>query len=183
MTEARPPRVLCVSTGNLCRSAAMELILRRAWKDDAEVTSAGTYAMVGCELPDRMVEVLLAEGLDPEDHDPRELTPADISDADLVLVAATEHRGWIAQHLGAVPHTVFLLTEAAALTPFAMRPPSPDRSERIRGAAAALDAARAQLSTVRQPNILDPFDLGADAHRTCMSQVLEATSVLLGWLG
>jgi protein-tyrosine phosphatase len=183
MTDAPLPKVLCVCTGNLCRSVCMALLLGKAWKDDAVVESAGTYAMEGWEVPEFTQELLAAEDLDASDHEPRQLTPEAVREADLVLVAASDHKAWIARHLGAVPPSVFLLTEAAALTVFAPLPQPPERADRIRLAASALDSARSQLSEVRQPNILDPTGMSRPAHEKVLAQCREAIDTLTAWIG
>lgn len=183
MTGSPAPKVLCVCTGNLCRSVCMALLLGKAWKGEAEVRSAGTYAMEGYEVPDFTRDLLAAEALDATDHEPRQLTPGAVKEADLVLVAASDHKAWISQRLGTVPPNVFLLTEAAALTVFAQRPPSAERSDRIRLAAPALNAARNQLSEVRQSNILDPTGLSRPAHEQVLRQCKAAVDTLTAWIG
>jgi protein-tyrosine phosphatase len=183
MTDAPLPKVLCVCTGNLCRSVCMAFLLGKAWKDDAIVDSAGTYAMEGWEILEDTRTLLADEKLDASNHEPRQLTDKDLKEADLVLVAASDHKAWISQKLGAMPPNVFLLTEAAALTVFALRPPSADRSERIRLAAPALDAARTQLSEIRQPNILDPTGLSRSAHEKVLEQCKAAIETLTAWIG
>lgn len=183
MAGGLAPKVLCVCTGNICRSVGMQLYLARSWKDDAVVSSAGTYAMVGWAVPELAQEVLASEGLDASSHEPIQLTVAAVKEADLVLVAATDNRAWIAQRLGSVPPNVFLLTEAAALTVFAMRPHPFERSERIRLAASALDAARHQLSEVHLENILDPNGLNRAVHMKALKQCKTALDTLTAWIG
>ncbi|MCJ7831842.1 MAG: hypothetical protein MUP92_00135 [Actinobacteria bacterium] len=183
MAGGLAPKVLCVCTGNICRSVAMKLYLARAWKDDARVSSAGTYAMEGWEVPEVAVEVMASEDLDASAHEPTQLSVEAVKAADLVLIAATDHRAWIAQHLGSVPPNVFLLTEAAALTVFAMRPHPFERSERIRLAASALDSARNQLADVHQTNILDPNGLSYAVHVKAMNQCKAALDTLIAWIG
>ncbi len=183
MTEGLAPKILCVCTSNLCRSVAMELHLSRAWQEDAAVKSAGTYAMSGWEVSEVAQEVLAAEELDAGTHEPTQLTIDAINEADLVLVAATDHRAWITQRLGHLPSTVFLLTEAAALTMFAQRPHHFERSERIRSASSALHSARTQLSDVHQASILDPHRLSHATHTKVMNQIKESLHAILAWIG
>lgn len=182
MSDASVPKVLCACTGNICRSPAMELFLAKAWGDDAEVTSAGTYAMEGWEVPDAMQRVIAAEGLDARAHEPVQLDLAAVTDADLVLFAASDHRAWVDQRLGGLLPSAFLLTEAAALTVFAQKPAGETRADRIRGAASALNAARVQLGDVHQTNVLDPYGLSASAHAQAMKQIVDASNTLITWL-
>ena len=177
------PTVLCVCTGNVCRSVIIQLYLAKVWKEDARVISAGTYAMEGWEVPEAAQEVMASEGLDASQHEPVQLTVEMIEKANLVLVASSDHRAWIAQQMGTVPPHVFLLTEAAALTVFALRPPALDRGERIRRAADALNAARAQLSDVHQQNILDPTGLSIAAHEKALKLCTSSLDAITAWIG
>ncbi|MBN2176709.1 MAG: hypothetical protein JW722_03530 [Demequinaceae bacterium] len=183
MADSPTPKVLCVCTSNLCRSVGMQLFLARSWKGDAIVSSAGTYAMVGWAVPDLALKVMASEGLDASAYEPTQLTVAVVEEADLVLVAASENRAWIAQRMGTVPSNVFLLAEASALTVFAMRPQTSDRKERIRLAAAALDSARAQLTDVRHENLLDPNELNYEAHAEALRQCKKHLDAITAWVG
>jgi protein-tyrosine phosphatase len=176
------PKVLCVCTSNLCGSVGMQLFLARSWGSDAEVSSAGTYAMIGWAIPELAQRIMASQGLDFREHEPTQLTAAPVEEADLVLVAANEQRVWIGQHLAMVPSKVFLLTEAAALAKVATLPESSNRSERIRLAAAALDAARPQLTGVRHASLLDPNELNYEEHLKALQQCKENLDVLTAWI-
>jgi protein-tyrosine phosphatase len=93
-------RILIICTGNICRSPFAERLfssrLREALGPEAasqfEVTSAGTWGMVGEPMQPEAARVLVAHGGDPAGFAARELTLDLVSGADLVLAATREHR-------------------------------------------------------------------------------------------
>ncbi len=174
--------VMCICTGNICRSAAMEAYLSRAWVDAAKVTSAGTMAASGWHSPAPMLAVMKSVGLDGSKHIARQLEMADVESSDLVLVATHLHQAWISRHFGAAPPNTFVLTEAAELTKRARRPVGTDRIDRIRTAAALLDAARAE-KPAKYDDIHDPYGHSDDAYRHAMDIIVGACTTLVDWVG
>jgi protein-tyrosine phosphatase len=93
-------RILIVCTGNICRSPFAERLfssrLREALGPEAasqfEVTSAGTWGLVGEPMQPEAARVLVARGGDPAGFAARELTLELVAGADLVLAATREHR-------------------------------------------------------------------------------------------
>ena len=86
-------RVLFVCTGNIFRSLAAEVALRRALaaRDDIQVSSAGTDDYphtVRIQIRD----YLHAKGFDVTQHRRRTLTRALLDESDLVVAMSTEHR-------------------------------------------------------------------------------------------
>ncbi len=176
-------RVLCVCEGNICRSPAMEFYLKREWGDDAELVSAGTYAMVGWQIPDPMMEVLEAEHLDGTEHDPAQLDAGAINAATLILVAGVEQRNWIVKLSPEAQPKAFLLTEAAALSQVVPHPKQGNRAERIAAAARLLHEARGALAGHKHEDILDPYGLSAEHHRQSMAQMRVALDQVVEWIG
>ena len=177
-----PATVLCVCTGNICRSPAMELFLARAWGADAVVKSAGTMAAVGWHIPDPMQRAEHEIGLDGSHHHPTQLDVAAVEHSDLLLIAAGNHRAWIQHHVGAVPPNTFLLTEATALTKVARRPAGTNRADSIATAASLLDAARTPDGGP-YPDIDDPYGHGDDAYVRAMTEIAAALTALVDWVG
>jgi protein-tyrosine phosphatase len=93
---AEGARVLFVCTGNICRSPYLELRLRAALaaagRNELETMSAGTGAVVGHGVSDRLAVRLRGLGIDPSAHRGSQLTRADIDRAALILTASREHR-------------------------------------------------------------------------------------------
>lgn len=108
MTKA-PRRILFVCTGNICRSAMAEHLLRH-WSVERglglEVGSCGTAAECWYEMPSHARALLADEGVPPFEHRPRLLTREPLRWADLVLVMTRGHRR----------HVVELYPEFAART-------------------------------------------------------------------
>jgi len=90
-------QVLIVCSGNICRSPMAVGLLKQLLEDDGlpgqiEVSSAGTYALVG-EHPSRYATDAMAQrGIDISGHCARQLERQDIEAVDLVLVMEERHR-------------------------------------------------------------------------------------------
>ena len=88
--------VLCVCTGNLCRSPMAEGLLRHKLAADGlsgrfKVYSAGVWALDGRPASANSVEVMSERGIDISDHIAHTITSEDVADADLILVMSREH--------------------------------------------------------------------------------------------
>lgn len=179
------PTVLCVCTGNICRSPAMELYLARAWGTVARVRSAGTHGQEnidwGLGVPDDSAAAMRARGLDPAGHRPTQLTAEALTAADLVLVATDRHARWARGQLGGAGEHVFLLHEAAELAGWAERPAADSLAGRIAGAAEALAAARRERPAERR-DIRDPWSMGPRVNREVVDEIAAACDTLIDWL-
>jgi protein-tyrosine-phosphatase len=83
-----------VCTGNICRSAMAEILLRHwAAKEGRDLTagSCGTAAEPWYEVPEAARRLLLAEGVPPFDHKPRLATREVLRQADLILTMTQQH--------------------------------------------------------------------------------------------
>ena len=91
-------KVLFVCTGNICRSAMAEHLLRH-WASErglaVEVRSAGIAAEGWYEVPEHARLLLAAEGVPPFAHKAQLLTREQLRWADTVLVMAEHHRDHI----------------------------------------------------------------------------------------
>ncbi len=95
-TPRVPFRVVLVCTGNTCRSALGEALLRKALAElgvaDIEVSSAGTGAWEGAPASEGAYLVGLESGLDLSGHRARLLTGEVVAQSDLILTMARHHR-------------------------------------------------------------------------------------------
>jgi len=95
-----PRKILFVCTGNICRSASAELLLRH-WANTrglaVEVRSAGIAAEGWYEVPEHAKKLLAAEGVPPFVHKPQLLTREQLRWADIVLAMAGNHYDYISE--------------------------------------------------------------------------------------
>lgn len=93
-------RVLFVCTGNICRSAMAEHLLRH-WAAqrglEVEVRSAGIAAEGWYEIPEHAQRLLAAEGVPPFVHKPQLLTREQLRWADQVFAMAGNHYDYICE--------------------------------------------------------------------------------------
>jgi protein-tyrosine phosphatase len=99
--------VLCICTGNICRSPLVERLFAAGLQDrlgaaagDVVVRSAGTWGLEGSEMEPFAATALRALGGDDGGFRARELAAEMVSEADLVLCATRDHR---AAAVGMVP--------------------------------------------------------------------------------
>lgn len=112
-SEPTTYNILCVCTGNTCRSPMAEVILRngidqRGWRH-ISVASAGIAASTGEPAAINAQEVANSAGLDLSGHASQFLTPELIEWADLILVMSETHRHAVSALGGA--SRVALITE------------------------------------------------------------------------
>jgi protein-tyrosine phosphatase len=98
--------VLFVCTGNICRTPMAAAIARDALGTGAviDVSSAGTYAIVGSSPTADAIAVAAEHGLSLDGHRARQLTPELVAAADLVVGMEREHVAF-ARRLGAANAT------------------------------------------------------------------------------
>jgi protein-tyrosine-phosphatase len=89
------PRILCVCTGNICRSPMAEALLRRRLEQQGltgwQVESAGTWAVDGRPASRHAVQVMADQGIDLTPHRSRAVNRRLIADTDLVLTMTRDH--------------------------------------------------------------------------------------------
>ena len=111
-----PRRILFVCTGNICRSAMAEHLLRHLAATrglDLETASAGIAAEPYYQVPDAAKRLLTAEGVPPFEHKARLATREVLRWADLILVMSAEHYDHIVELYPEFSSRTRLFREAA----------------------------------------------------------------------
>ena len=110
-----PKTILCICSGNYCRSPMAEGLLRREVARNGHagqivVRSAGTTNYYEGQPPAPLVvQVVKERGGDLNGYHPHQITPQDVAQADLILAIAQEHVDYIAEHFSeAAPRTLLL---------------------------------------------------------------------------
>ncbi len=112
-----PFRVLFVCSGNICRSALAEHVLRAqlAHIPTIQVGSAGTIATDGDRMPPQALALTERMGGTGTLHKARRVTASLLEGADLVLVAAREHRSLTASLAPRINRRLFTIRQFARL--------------------------------------------------------------------
>jgi protein-tyrosine phosphatase len=187
-----PLRILFVCTGNICRSPMGQMMLasrmRSALGDDAarlvEVTSAGTYGLIGHPIEPDALSALDELGVVPDEFAARELARDIVEQQDLVLTATREHRAAAVSMLPRASRWTFTIREFARLVD-AVDVQDSDGKVRdpVARARALIDAAASQRGYVRaaspaDDDVADPYRRSIDAFRVAAQQIDEATQLI-----
>ncbi len=104
--------ILCVCTGNVCRSPMLEALLRRELEKqglfDFTVESAGTMTDDGMVPTPQAIAAMQEIGVDISEHTSRQVTPAIVDNADVFVALTTEHGVALAFYHGADPEKVIV---------------------------------------------------------------------------
>lgn len=104
--------ILCVCTGNICRSPLAEGLLRRALPH-ADVSSAGVGAIEGGSMPSEAQMIADREGLQLAGHRGRQITTPIANNADVIIVMEKAQREWVVERFPQTRGRVFLLSHWA----------------------------------------------------------------------
>lgn len=104
--------ILCVCTGNVCRSPMLETLLRRELKkaglSDFTVSSAGTMTHDSMVPTEQAVTAMKEIGLDISQHTSRQITPAIVENTDVFVALTAEHGVALAFHHGVDPKKILV---------------------------------------------------------------------------
>ena len=179
----RPYAILCVCTGNVCRSPAAERLLAARLGPSVTVASAGTIGLVGRAIEPPMAAQLAALGLEDVGFAARRMTAADVSRADLVLGLTREHRAEAVELAPAAVRRAFTLLEFARL----LGQIQPDElsgtsvADRLR-TAVPLAAARRRMITgpLDADDVVDPYRLAQEVYDQSFSAIRVAVDTIAG---
>lgn len=178
--------ILAVCTGNVCRSPAVELLLRSELADEDGVTvvSAGTGSLVGEALSEPMAGLLDQLQVGTADFTARRLTPELVRDADLVLAATRAQRGDVVDLVPAAVRRTFTLREFARLTE-RVNPSDLDAAAGIDATPAERLAALIPLASAHrayvpaeQDDVIDPYRQRSAVYRRSLEQILPAVHTI-----
>ncbi len=172
-----PLRILCVCTGNVCRSPVAERLLARALGPSVKVTSAGTYALVGQSLSPPMDQLVMEGGAEAQGFTARQLSEPYLRQADLVLGMAREHRAAAVDLVPATVRRSFTLREYARLLgqidPELL--PSGSPAERAR-ASLPLAAAQRRRAGAAEDDVADPYRRADTAYAQAFTEIEQAVT-------
>jgi protein-tyrosine phosphatase len=180
--DAQPFAILTVCTGNVCRSPAVERLLRQRLGPTVAVTSAGTSALVGDPIAAPMAQLLATCGADTEGFHARLVSAELIEAADLVLPATRAHRSLVVDLWPAVVRRTFTVREFARLLGQVDDSilPAGTPSERLRE---AIPLAAAQRGRTRVPptedDIVDPYGRDREVYKAAFGEILPAVATIV----
>lgn len=156
MAEDSRNQILCVCTGNICRSPMAEALLRHALAaedgpaKDLTVVSAGLSAASGQPASENAVRALRSVSLDLTNHRSQPVTPTLLDHALAVFGMTESHRMLLEFEYGPLKAPVFLFREFL-----------PEGSE---------------------TQVPDPYGSSLAAYEATRDSLVEAVPSLLTWL-
>ncbi len=103
--------VLCVCTGNICRSPMLTCLLRDALAKeglDCTVSGAGTATTDGVPPSPHAITAMHEIGVDISEIRSRQLTPAIVEDTDVFVALSVEHGVTLAFQYGVDPERIIV---------------------------------------------------------------------------
>lgn len=179
---ARPFTVLFVCTGNICRSAIAEHVLREMLPTgEVSVMSSGTRSMVGRPMTQEAVRVALHGGARSTSHSARDLSEAQITASDLILTATRAHRSLVVSMVPRASRITFTLNEFARLLDFGVTselPPLPqivgaDAFREYVGAISRLRGLMPPPMPAEDDDIEDPYGKSDDVYDRVGARIFQ----------
>lgn len=173
--------VLCVCTGNICRSPAAAALLQMALGDDVAVGSAGTRALAGAVISAPMAAQLGADGLVTDGFAARQLQAPMINGATLVLALTRQHRGDVVELVPRAVRYAFTLTEFARLVKGTdpSRLPQAGVAERLSALVSLAHTRRCAARTPQDDDVADPYRCPDSVYTDCY-QLIRRTVTTIG---
>lgn len=177
--------VLAVCTGNICRSPAVETLLRGVLDTSVVVGSAGTNAMVGHPIAEPMAELLTAGGFPPVGFAARQLTTDLIEQADLILALTPEHRADVLEYVPSAVRRTVTVGELGRLSSTLIPGAVVGQDDAARLAAllpVALQERPRHVGRHHDDGVVDPYGHSAATYRRSYDQILDALTPVMAAL-
>lgn len=184
--------ILTVCTGNICRSPLAEQYLRAGLSELPHVTvsSAGTMALDGDDMPAEMQALARQHGMEPTAHRARYLQELHVSGAQLVLALAREHRRDVVTMWPRASRYAFTLREfarlAVGLTDADLLDiawlPTDDTAARLTAAVALVASRRGTVPAaddVLDDEVIDPYRRDEATYTLSGQQLIPAADVVV----
>ena len=179
MTDNASFAILCVCTGNVCRSPAAERLLATRLGPTVSVRSAGTHALAGDPMAPPMTTLVTAGGAMVDGFFARQLQAGLVRTADLVLGMTREHRALAVDVWPGAVRRAFTLLEFARLA----REVDPDGlpagtpAERLT-ALVPLVSARRRMVTADVDDVVDPYGQQPPVYERSFSAIRDAADLI-----
>ena len=171
--------ILLVCTGNISRSPAAERLLAAKLGPTVRVASAGTRAVVGQPMDERMVPYL--NDVHTGGFVARQLEPSMVCQADLVLAMTDSHRGAILRLEPSAVRRTFTLSDFARWAAGAAGEglPGGTPAQRLAAVVARVPDLRTRFPRGRAPgDVPDPFGYGEAAYVRAVELIRAATDAI-----
>jgi protein-tyrosine phosphatase len=166
---------------------AERIMAARLAGTNVRVTSAGTGALVGCDMePEIRSRLIGFDGTDLRPHYARQLTLAMIRDADLILALAQQHMTWVLEEEPRALRKVFTLRELASIV--GQIGGSVGMKDGVRDLALEVDRAADCRSSLLigpsgdQLDVVDPFKQSAAVYDQMSQDLGPAALAVAGFL-
>ncbi len=181
MRPAEQFSILAVCTGNICRSPAVEQLLRQGLPRAVQVSSAGTGALVGHPIDDQMGRLLRRAGVPDTDFAARQLDAAQIRSADLVLALTTAHRAAILREVPAALRRSFTLLEFARILAAPQFPPIPagEAPDRLRFMVDVASRHRMLGEVINDDDVPDPYRQDEEVFDSTFALIERAVDAIV----
>lgn len=173
---------MTVCTGNICRSPAAELLLKKYLGDLATLRSCGTHAMRGHGIPAEMLICLDADGIDGRGHTASQFKGGDARDADLIIAMAGQHRTYaVSEAPAALKHTL-LLSEIAETARAGAKLRGVTPADRLMDLADAVRGFRPKLAGVTLADVPDPYGYPQASYDKSYAMIRDAVRDIAAWV-